>query len=68
MNASQTKVFTDSSLIPDWATEAVNVLSSIGVISGREDGSFDPDASATRAEFSKMLDMVINYTGGAANE
>jgi len=68
VNIVSEKEFTDSNLIPDWAKDAVNMLSSIGVISGREDGSFDPDASATRAEFSKMLDMVMNYTGGAANE
>lgn len=43
-----------------WALEAVEQLSSMGVINGYEDNTFRPDNNVTRAEFLKML---IELTG-----
>ena len=42
--------FTDSSQIYAYAKEAVNALSSAGVISGYANGAFGPQKTATRAE------------------
>lgn len=61
--------FSDGDLIPEYAKAPVNLLAAENIISGRTDGSFDPYSNATRAEFSKMLALVIDYiTGGATNE
>lgn len=38
-----------------WAYEAVKNLSDAGIVNGRGNGSFDPDAMVTRAEFVKMI-------------
>ena len=45
--------FTDSADIK--ATEAVNMLSALGVINGYTDGSFKPNDTVTRAEMAKMI-------------
>ena len=45
--------FTDSADIK--ATEAVNMLSALGVIKGYSDGSFKPNDTVTRAEMAKMI-------------
>ena len=50
--------FTDSADIK--ATEAVNMLSALGVIDGYSDGSFKPDGTVTRAEMAKMIFVVWN--------
>jgi len=51
------KAFSDK--IPSWASESVDVLSSNKVISGYPDGTFKPNANATRAEVVVMLINVI---------
>ena len=50
--------FTDEADIK--ATDAVNMLTSLGVIEGNPDGSFKPDATVTRAEMAKMIFVVRN--------
>ena len=50
--------FTDSADID--ATEAVDMLSALGVITGYEDGSFKPDGTVTRAEAAKMIFAIRN--------
>ena len=45
--------FTDQADIK--ATDAVNMLSALGVINGYDDGSYKPDATVTRAEMAKMI-------------
>lgn len=42
-----------------WAQEAINYLTNSRVLSGRGDGTFDPDGAVTRAEFVKMI--VVAY-------
>ena len=62
--------FTDSADIK--ATEAVDMLTALGVIDGYDDGSFKPDATVTRAEAAKMIFTIRNggndnadaFTGG----
>ena len=61
--------FTDSADIQQ--TEAVDMLTALGVIDGYEDGSFQPDKTVTRAEMAKMIytirnggsDVVTQYEG-----
>jgi len=50
--------FTDSADIK--ATDAVNMLSSLGVITGYTDGSYQPNKVVTRAEMAKMIFVVRN--------
>lgn len=51
--------FTDSASISIWAEEGVYALSAAGVISGRGDGTFDPTATATRAEVCALLVKLL---------
>lgn len=50
--------FTDSAEIK--ATEAVDLLSALGIIKGNPDGSFAPDKVVTRAEMAKMIFVIKN--------
>lgn len=50
--------FTDKADIK--ATDAVNMLSSLGVITGYTDGSYQPNKVVTRAEMAKMIFVVRN--------
>ncbi len=53
--------FTDENLIADYSKEAIKALASNKIINGRNDGSFDPQGYATRAEAAKMLYGVLEY-------
>ncbi len=46
--------FTDASSIASWASASVTSLSDSGVLSGRPDGSFDPQGQLNRAEVAKV--------------
>ena len=50
--------FSDTS--SHWALAYINALYEAGVLSGYEDGSFNPDAEITRAEFSKVLVVAFD--------
>ena len=50
--------FTDQADISQ--TEAVDMLSALGVINGYTDGSFKPDATITRAQAAKMIYTIWN--------
>lgn len=52
--------FTDSASITNW--DAVSTLCRLGVLSGKEDGCFDPGGIVTRGEAAKMI--VLMCTGG----
>ncbi len=52
--------FADSDLIADYAKESVQTMQKAGILSGREDGTFDPQGTATRAECAKILTMLLN--------
>ncbi|MCL2366943.1 MAG: S-layer homology domain-containing protein [Oscillospiraceae bacterium] len=55
-------VFSDEANISDWARDSVRSIRSAGIISGRPDGRFDPQATVTRAEvaaiFSRLLGVI----------
>lgn len=50
--------FTDSESIDHDG--AVNTLTTLGVISGYEDGSFQPDGVVKRSEMAKMIAVILN--------
>ena len=56
--------FVDYNDISPWATEVVAAIQQMGLITGRPDGRFDPQATATRAEvatiFARFL-LVFDY-------
>ncbi|MDR0405924.1 MAG: S-layer homology domain-containing protein, partial [Clostridiales bacterium] len=52
-------VFTDYEEISDWAFTAVTELQLAGILSGREDGRFDPRANASRAEAAKVIYLAV---------
>lgn len=47
--------FADASQIDDYAKESVSKMQAAGIVSGYEDGSFNPTGKATRAEAAKMI-------------
>lgn len=57
--ANQAADFDDAHAISDWASEAVQLLQMAGVINGRDTGTFDPTATATRAEAATMFTRFI---------
>ena len=54
--------FTDEADISDYAKEAVKTLVKAGIISGDENGRFNPKGNATRAEAAKILYMTLCNT------
>jgi hypothetical protein len=58
------KEFRDASLIPAWAREAVDDCTSRGFMVGRGDNLFAPNATATRAEVSTILQRYITAIVG----
>ena len=56
--ASTYDSFTDKDEIVN--TEAVNTMVSLGVIDGKDDGSFDPTGIVTRAEMAKLIAVTMN--------
>ena len=50
--------FTDADKVSK--TEAVDVMSELGVIKGYTDGSFRPEGDVTRAEMAKMVTIMIS--------
>lgn len=44
---------------PDCTDENVMALTELGIVSGDENGNFNPDKNLTRAEFSKMMTPLL---------
>ena len=44
-----------------YVSEAVTVLSNLGILNGYEDGSFKPEATVTRAEMAKIVCETLGY-------
>ena len=55
--------FTDISR--HWAASYIKKAAEYGIINGYSDKTFRPDASITRAEFTKMVNSVLGNTGTA---
>ena len=52
--------FTDQADINTDNVEAVDLLTTLGIIKGYEDGSFNPEGTVTRAEMAKMIYTIRN--------
>ncbi|MBT2762513.1 S-layer homology domain-containing protein [Paenibacillus sp. ISL-20] len=52
--------FADEASIPAWAKGYIAAAYAEGLVSGRGDGKFEPDAPATRAEAVVMLRRMLN--------
>ena len=50
----------DADKIAEYATDAVGTLYRSGVVNGKENGQFDPNANITRAETSALLDRFLD--------
>ena len=61
--ATQRPAFTDADLIPAWSWGWVNAAYSLGLVIGRPDGRFDPNAPVTYAEGITMLLRGEGYGG-----
>lgn len=51
----------------EWANEAVSYLCEKGVLSGRESGKFEPNATVLREEFAKMIVLAFRLGQNAAD-
>ena len=65
MSAMAGAAFTDQDSINKENVDAVQLLSTLDIIKGYEDGSFNPTKPVTRAEMAKMIYTIRN--GGNAN-
>lgn len=52
--------FKDEEKISTWAKESVKVVQSFGLIQGKEDNSFDPKATSTRAEVAIIIQRLLS--------
>ncbi|SFM29037.1 choice-of-anchor I family protein [Salibacterium qingdaonense] len=52
--------------VPGWAADEVNALHEAGITTGREDGSFDPQASITREQMAAMTVRAYEHEAGSA--
>ncbi|GLB60233.1 S-layer homology domain-containing protein [Cytobacillus sp. NCCP-133] len=60
-NSGKAKTFRDVKP-SDWYYEYVNTASSLGIISGKEDGRFAPNANITRDQMTKMIVLAFEKT------
>nr|WP_306795279.1 Ig-like domain-containing protein [Cohnella sp. GbtcB17] len=51
--------FKDDAKLPYWARPAIGAAASSGILLGRDSGSFDPEAPATRAEAATALLRLV---------
>ncbi|MCH5212935.1 MAG: S-layer homology domain-containing protein, partial [Oscillospiraceae bacterium] len=50
-----------------WAVPAINRLATMGIINGRSETVFDPNATVTRAEFAKMVCIAFGISTNTGN-
>ncbi len=63
-NISSTKLtYTDTHEIGDWAQGYVEKASTLSIVAGYPDGSFQPKNDITRAEAAKILYNFMHYAG-----
>jgi len=53
--------FVDNDAIGDYALQAVYTLKGLNIVSGRDNGAFDPLAFATREETAKIICGVMEF-------
>ena len=65
-NLTEENVFEDVTA-DDWFNTAVSTLAKLGVVEGRTETTFVPNASITRAEFATMFARLAEYEFAAKN-
>lgn len=58
-SGSASRGFTDLDSVP-WAKTAINTLAEMGILHGRSETVFDPNANITRAEYAKLVCTALN--------
>jgi hypothetical protein len=61
LDSSGASSYSDKASIPAWAIGAVETLTAEGLMQGRSDNRFAPDATSTRAEAATLLMRVLQY-------
>lgn len=61
LNAEGLPAFTDSYLIPNWATGYVKVAQDYNLVGGYADNTFRPERAVTRAELAALLSRAQEY-------
>ncbi|QSX05271.1 S-layer homology domain-containing protein [Sedimentibacter sp. zth1] len=61
MSFAFASTFEDVDAENEKLVEATNLLNSLGIIKGYEDGSFKPEKTVKRAEMAKMLIVALGY-------
>jgi uncharacterized repeat protein (TIGR02543 family) len=61
--SGQASPFSDAWNISDWAIDAVESIQAAGIVRGRDDGRFDPQATATRAEVAAIFARFLEILG-----
>lgn len=59
--SGNTASFEDMDAVADYAVNAVSALKENEIVSGTDEGKFEPESNATRAEAAKMLYGVLKY-------
>lgn len=59
MKVNEKASFLDEANISEWAKDKVSTMQQIGLLEGRNDGSFDPKATVTRAEIATVIERLI---------
>ena len=62
VHAAANVPFADQGTISPWAVNAVNAVRAAGIVTGRADGTFDPHATATRAEVAAIFARLVYLT------
>lgn len=63
-NNEVSKSFSDTDMIADYAREAVQMLSSMNIVNGMDDGSFAPDSNASRAQAAVVISRFLRIQRG----
>lgn len=59
--AGQARQFADSAAVSGWAQQSVNEISSLGIMKGNPDGTFNPQGAITFNEMAVLLNNLDNY-------
>ena len=56
--------FKDAAKVSSYAKTAVNAMAAIGVVTGDQNGNFNPTTAATRAEVAAIFMRLDQYLNG----
>ncbi len=56
---TETAEFVDKDMISFWAKASVEKMKKAGIISGKDQGKFDPAGSTTRAEAARLINSIL---------